>query len=218
MSEFLSEGTRAVLYDHNDTLVETFGSKIPQFQFAAKEWYGKDLSEEEIRANWGGPFKQLCGILFETDDIELAYERVMTIHHNYPQHVFPDTIQTLQRVHSRGILQGVVTSTTRESFNFDAEFQGLPLNLFEHIQTQEDTPYHKPDPRVFEPSIEWLDTYGIERDEVTYIGDALSDFEAAKAVGFNFIGVEQGIVTHEQFQEAGAFSVSSLSKIIKERL
>jgi HAD superfamily hydrolase (TIGR01549 family) len=217
MSEFLSEGTRAVLYDHNDTLVETFGSKIPQFQFAAREWYGKDLKEEEIRANWGGPFKQLCGILFETDDIELAYQRVMTIHHNYPQRVFPDTIQTLQRVHSMAIMQGVVTSTTRESFSYDAENQGLPLNLFEHVQTQEDTPFHKPDPRVFDPSLEFLETYGITPEEVTYVGDALSDFEAAQAVGFNFIGVEQGIVTAEEFRAAGAFSVSSLSKIIRIR-
>ncbi|WP_414479912.1 HAD family hydrolase, partial [Pseudomonas aeruginosa] len=81
----------------------------------------------------------------------------------------------------------------------------------DYTQTADDTPFHKPDPRVFEPALTWLETQDVRPEEVYYIGDGLHDMKAALGAGFNFLGVETGLVTAEQFAEHNVISIPTIA-------
>lgn len=209
------ENIKAILFDHDDTLVGTIEAKFEQHKYIAKKWYNKDLSDEEIKLHWGKPLRQLFGILYETNDTDTALARVMEIHKDFPKTIFDDTISTLDTLHQSGLKLGLVTAASRFSLEHDLENLAISPDLFDFIQSEEDSEHHKPDPRVFTAALTWLDGQHILPAEVTYVGDGLHDAKAAIGAGFNFIGVETGLVTHQQFIDAGYISVQSLSKLLK---
>ena len=217
MSEYLHDTTKAVIFDHDDTLVGTIEAKWAQHKHTAKTWYDKELTHEEIKLHWGKPLRTLVSLLYETDDVDLAFERIMGVHTDFPKLLLPDTLPTLNVLQDAGLTLGLVTATSRFSLEHDLENLAIPPELFGYIQTEEDTNFHKPDARVFDPAKRWLDSQGIAPHEVTYVGDGLHDAKVAQDNGFNFVGVETGLVTKEMFVDAGFISISSLSKLISSK-
>ena len=65
MKEIIPEATKAVLFDHDDTLVGTFEAKSKQHQYIAKKWYGIDLPESLIRQHWGKPLNELYKFFYQ---------------------------------------------------------------------------------------------------------------------------------------------------------
>ena len=61
---------KAILFDHDDTLVATIQAKWAQHKFIAKTFYGKDLQDDEIRLHWGKPYSVLIRLLYNTDDVD----------------------------------------------------------------------------------------------------------------------------------------------------
>lgn len=217
MSESLPDTTKAVIFDHDDTLVGTIEAKWAQHKHTAKTWYDKELTDDEIKLHWGKPLRKLVSLLYETDDVELAFEHIMEVRTDFPKLLLPDTLPTLNVLHDAGLVLGLVTATSRFSLEHDLEELAIPAELFEYIQTEEDTNFHKPDARVFDPTKRWLDSQGIAPSQVTYVGDGLHDAKAAQDSGFDFVGVETGLVTKEMFVDAGFVSVSSLSRLISNK-
>jgi len=213
VSEYLS-GIGAVIFDHDDTLVGSYKAKWAQHKHVAQTWYNKELTDDEIRQHWGKPFRTLIRLLYETEDLDTAFRRMMAVHKAYPKLLLPETIPTLQSVHDSGRLIGVVTATMRFSFEHDLDELGIPRNLLDYTQTEDETEHHKPDKRVFDPAKSWLRAMGVNDSEVLYVGDGLHDYAAASGAGFRFLGVETGLVNQLQFIDAGAVCVSSLGKLL----
>lgn len=205
---------KAVLFDHDDTLVATIEAKWATHKHIARTHYDKKLTDDEIRLHWGKPLSALVGLLYGTDDIAAALECEMAEKANFPKKLHGDTIDTLIHLHKSGKKLGVITATSRQSFSYDLETLGIPKNLFDYIQTEDDTSFHKPDHRVFEPALTWLQQQGIKPSEVVYVGDGLHDMKAALDVGFEFIGVSTGLVTQEEFETNGATNIKTLSDLI----
>lgn len=109
---------------------------------------------------------------------------------------------------------GVVTATTYSSLSHDFATLGLSKELFDYIQTEEDTKFHKPDPKVFEPALNWLARNTISPQEVLYVGDHLRDMQAAKRAGFHFIGVTTGLTSMKEFEEHQTQSIKELSELL----
>jgi len=214
MSEHIGEGVKAVLFDHDDTLVDTLGPKGDQHKHIARAFYGKELTDEQIREHWGKPLTTLVGLLYETDDTDLALERLRAVYDEFPKILYPNTLSVLRHMRERGKKLGVVTATGR--FNLDADFRqlGIPPELFDYTQTEEDTSYHKPDPRAFEPAVRWLGGLSITPNETVYIGDGLQDMEAALGAGFRFVGVGTGLIPPEEFRNRGAPAVNDLGELL----
>ncbi|HUD03525.1 MAG TPA: HAD hydrolase-like protein [Patescibacteria group bacterium] len=215
MSEIIPVNTKAIFFDHDDTLVGTYIAKSAQHKYVAKKWYNIELTDEKIRKHWGMPLNELYKIFYETDDVDLAEQHVLECHKEYPKQLLEGTIETLQTLQEMGLKLGVVTSTAKFSFDHDLDVLGIPRALLDYTQTQESTAYHKPDPRVFEPAIRWLGNHSINTSEVLYVGDGLLDREAAIGAGFNFVGVETGLLTRQQFKKAGSLAISSLVELVK---
>ena len=210
----MQNNIKAILFDHDDTLVGTREAKFAHHKYVAKKFYGKSLTDEEFLRHWGKPLTELVSLLYETDDIDDALAKNYSTRDDFPKILFTETISTLAYLHSQKKLLGVITATTRNSFEHDLESLGIPAGLLDYIQTAEDTKFHKPNPKVFEPAIKWLSKKRIKPNEVLYVADGLHDMEAALGAGFNFIGVETGLITKIQFLEKGTTSLTNISKLL----
>lgn len=215
MNHLITSIIKVVLFDHDDTLVGTREAKWAAHKYVAQTHYGKELTDDEILPHWGKPLSVLVGLLYGTDDIKTALEREMATHADFPKILYEDTIATLKTLKKAGKKLGVITATTRRSFNFDLKTLKIPESLFDYIQTQDDTEYHKPNPEVFNPVITWLKQENIKPKEVVYVGDGLHDMQAALGAGFEFIGVSTGLVTQAEFKTKNAVAINKLSDLVK---
>jgi phosphoglycolate phosphatase len=215
MSKHITEHIRVVFFDHDDTLVGTIGTKWEQHKHVARTFYGKELADAEIQMHWGKPLSELVCLLYGTDDVEQAMAHNTATHEDYPKELFTATIPTLRHIKAAGKLVGIITATSRFSFEHDLTLHQVPRELIDYSQTADDTPFHKPDPRVFKPALEWLDEQQIRPSEVIYIGDGLHDMRAAVGAGFSFLGVETGLVTAAQFKQNGAKSIPTIRELLQ---
>lgn len=210
----MSDNIKAILFDHDDTLVGTIEAKWAHHKYVAKTWYGKELTDDDIRQHWGKPFSQLVELLYGQDDPEEAMRRNLSCEDDFPKALPEDTIPTLRRLHAAGKVLGIITATSRYSFEHDLDLHGFPRDIINYTQTEDDTSFHKPDPRVFEPAITWLATRNILPNEVLYVADGIHDMKAAVGAGFNFMGVTTGLVAADDFTAAGAKSIQNLSLLL----
>jgi len=215
MTAYIKSSIKLIVFDHDDTLVGTIKAKWAQHKHVARTYYKKHLTDEEIRQHWGKPFSLLVGLLYGTDDIDQAMANNKATHTAFPKILRDDTIEVLKFFHAAGKKLGVITSTSSYSFNYDLDSLGIPRELFEFVQTEEDTKFHKPDPRVFDPVLSWLKKENIQPKEVVYVGDSLHDMQAALGAGFEFIGVTTGLVTQAEFKRNKATAINRLSDLIK---
>ena len=79
------------------------------------------------------------------------------------------------------------------------------LDLFhtDLIQTSCRWRYRKPDPRTFDYMLSRIGKLGISKEEIIYVGDTKGDFEASSGAGVEFVGVETGPLTKEDWLELG---------------
>jgi HAD superfamily hydrolase (TIGR01549 family) len=204
---------KVVLFDHDDTLVSTIRAKWAQHKYVAKKFYGKELCDDEIRLHWGKPLTVLIKNLYETDNIDMAMSYNLATREKFPKSVFEDTLDTLATLQKLGLKLGLVTATTLSSLEHDLKTLKIPKDLFQYIQTEDDTVVHKPDPRVFDPMLRWLSAQNIQPSEVVYVGDAITDMKAALGAGFSFIGVCTGLISSEEFTRQNVQSVQRLGDL-----
>lgn len=207
------DNIKAVLFDHDDTLVGTMVPKWAHHKFVAKKFYGKELTDDEIRPHWGKPFPELVCILYETDNKEEALANNASCHEKFPKILNEGTIEILNKIHKSGKKTGIITATSRFSFEYDLKLHKFPVNSIDYTQSADDTPYHKPDPRVFNPTKKWLKQNGIKPNEVVYVADGLMDLKAAKGAGIHFVGVETGLVKKPDFKKNGVLSFKNIQEL-----
>lgn len=215
MNKYISSSIKAVLFDHDDTLVGTFKPKWAEHKYIAKKYYGKELSDKELHEHYGKPHGKLMELLYETKDIDQAIKYNLLTHKRFPKVLLKDTLETLKQLKEHGLKLGVITAAHSFSFYYDLESLGIPKDIFDYTQTEDNSTFHKPDPRVFDPAITWLKGMNIKANEVLYVGDGLHDMQAALGAGLEFIGVSTGLITQETFKSKGAISIKKLGDLIK---
>lgn len=214
MSKHITGHIKVVLFDHDDTLVGTIGSKWAEHKFIAKKYYQKDLSDDEIKLHWGKPFTEMICLLYETEDAEQAVAYNVTHHIEFEKELFTATIPTLKHLKKIGKKIGIVTATTRLSFDHDLKVHKIPTELLDFTQTSDEVDFHKPDPRVFDPALKWLKEMSVKPEQVLYVGDGLHDMKAALGAGFNFLGVQTGLVGADKFNSSKAKSIKSIEELL----
>lgn len=203
----MSKNIKAVVFDMDDTLIKTFEIKLRQHKHFARERYGLDLNDNLFREHWGKPFHLFLESLYgDVDALDNIHAEYVKLSHLFPVELQADTLHVLDYLHAAGKKLGIVTATAREVVMRDLTPAGFPLERLHKLQTSDDTLVHKPDPRVFEPMLQALAEAGVAT-EVMYVGDALTDYYAARDAGLHFVGVTTGLVTAEQFRDAGALHV-----------
>jgi HAD superfamily hydrolase (TIGR01549 family) len=207
---------KAILFDLDDTLLKTYPVKWAQHKAAAKRFYGTTLTDDTIRQHWGKPTRDLVHAYYNTDDTtENKVANYRSLDSEFLKGLHDDSLKVLQHLSRHKVFTGLVTNATRETVLADLARVGLALDLFDLIQTFDDTHTYKPDPEVFEVMLRTLASNGIS-DHILYVGDDITDYHAASIAGIDFIGVTTGVRTKEDFEREGAKTVvSALSELPK---
>lgn len=204
-----------VAFDWDGTLIDSVPYKLAQNQAIAHE-SGKDLSIEQVRDHWlaSAGFTDLMQRLTGSSDMS-AIMRIVNRDYNNPSYVkrpFEFTPRLLTTLRQLGKRTALLTNATRHILDADAQsVELLPLtSYFDYVQTADETPYKKPDPRAFDPLLRSLD---VSPAQVVYIGDELNDLRAAHSAGINFIGVETGMASHAELASQNVCTIRSLGDL-----
>lgn len=190
----------AILFDMDDTLFLTREIKWAQHKYTAEKFWGQTLEDEVLRRHWGEPFDIMIGHLYNhVAPVEEMREAVLSSAEQFQKLPMPGAGEVLTTLLDRGHPVGIVTSANTKPAMADIIRFGFPHERLLTVQGADQTPFHKPDPRVFDGLLEKLRSVGVQR--VTYVGDALMDAQAAYAAGLDFIAVTTGLFTTEEFPE-----------------
>lgn len=213
---------RAVIFDLDDTLLSSSKIKWDHFKAVGSECYGLHFSDEKLRSLWGRPLLEQVQELFGTCDTpEGIYDNLKATEPRFLKTTLPGAIQATKALLDDGVLAGVITSAPGWYARADLERLGFPVDQFIFVHGEDDAPFHKPDPRVFDAGLATLQESGIDRSEVTYVGDLPLDFEAADAAGIAFVGVTTGVVAKADLEGAGVrvivSNLASLGGVLQPR-
>jgi phosphoglycolate phosphatase-like HAD superfamily hydrolase len=199
-----------VLFDFDDTLVDTYNSRLPAIIEYCWQYHGAHLSENDVSRVWGQPFVQMMQVL--SGSREISVERYLSVAEKFPLVPFPDAESTLLELSNRFTL-GIVTALASPILYNCLESLGWSKGLFSLLCGSDANPYHKPDPRVFDVAITMLEISAERRKHVTYVGDALSDAQAATGADFQFVGVARDEDRAHNFSVGGFKFVRYLSEL-----
>lgn len=215
---------RAVIFDCDDTVLETARLRWSVLQSAAwrfSDETGKQLEikEEKIRASWGKPFNDLIADLMP----EVPYDHFVKIYRDEMLKMRPNPTKgaekLLKHFKQQKIYLQVVSSGSK--FLIEQDLDKVDLKrYFEKIYGYEDSEYHKPDPRVLDAPLRWLQNKHIEPRDTVFIGDSIRDYRAIEGHNINFIGVLTGLETYEEMLHAGVtseFIVEDLTYLVSKK-
>ncbi len=109
--------------------------------------------------------------------------------------VLDDVPRVIGQLKDKGICLGIVSTKFRYRIETILCRAGL-LEPFDVIVGGEDVSRHKPDPEGLLMAMERLGSIG----SILYVGDSLSDAEAAKRAGLPFVAVLSGVTPREAFE------------------
>ena len=180
--------------------------------------FGYTLSEEIFRLHYGKPWSKMIEEIFPGLPFTQFYSSLMELEKDHPFEEIDGTTSLLQYLQLLGIKIGILTSDYQESFLRRANY----LGHLQYIETQlifcaDNTLHQKPDGRVFIPVVEYLEAVGIKKEEIAFVGDLLTDYQAAKEANILFFAVTTGYKTKEDFLEAGLSSSHILSSVVDLR-
>jgi phosphoglycolate phosphatase-like HAD superfamily hydrolase len=209
----LLRSIRAFVFDYDDTLVQTRECRFAAIKALAQRFYAHTMTDTDIERHWGKPFNILFQELFaEFDrDHERVINRYLALRPEFPITAHPAAVETLHTL-SATYSVSIVTSASRSVVLEDVQALGFPVSQMLTIQCAEDTAHHKPDPRVFSPLQEKLAAQGIQPHQVMYVGDAATDYFAARDAGFAFTGFLPGYSATNPFEP---FVVPTISDLLK---
>jgi phosphoglycolate phosphatase len=196
---------KAVIFDFDDTLVESRVVKWAHHKHVAKKFYNIDLSDDDIKKHWGKPIGELVKILYKSSDtLENMYEALISVREQFRKSTYPGAQEVINKLLAANIKVGIVSATNRRFLFNDLVDDNFSVDKMFLIQGADNTEFHKPDPRVFNDAIKLLEKEGIAKNETVYIGDSINDLDAAHGAGINFIGITTGLYAKEDFEKGGA--------------
>lgn len=210
----LINGIKAVLFDLDDTIMQTKEIKVKAIKTLGLRYYNFEVPDELIDRHWGGPVSSFYENVFKSVDrnLDRVLERRELINEEFRNQPYEDATPVLNYLSAKYRV-GIVTSSSRKAVNLLLTYADLPVQQLDFIQTAEDTFYHKPDPKVFDPSLEKLSPRGIKRSEILYIGDSYKDYLAASDAGLHFIGIANNTTPEAAFVENNITFIQKLSDL-----
>ena len=138
--------------------------------------------------------------------ISLCFE----VYHNINKNtvIFPSVPEVLKTLSKNGKNVMIVSTKGRERIEEFFEIVGLKQEI-DFILGGEDVKKVKPNP---EGILTVIERFGLQREEVLYIGDSVIDAQAAQKAGVDFVGVTSGVTTTEELEQ---FSHVMILKDIK---
>lgn len=177
-----------ILFDLDGTLINTKRLYLECYRRAILPYLGRELTAEEIMA-----LRPRSELRFFRDvvgeerlqacmrDFHHAYE---ALHAQYFRGIYPGIPEMLEAFRRRELPLGIVTGKSRRSWELTSAH--TQLGHFATLIFDDDVSEPKPDPEGLRLA---LDRLGAEPEQTYYLGDSISDIEAARAAGIRPAGV-----------------------------
>jgi pyrophosphatase PpaX len=179
-----------VLFDFDGTVVDSGRIILASMRHATRTVLEREISEEELMVNVGGPGLEAQMEAFAPERVE-ELVRVYRAH-NEPLHDSLESCagmeEVLARLKAGGRTLGLVTAKRRATV--ELAFARLPIaHLFDTVVGGDETELHKPHPA---PLLLGLERLGASAGQAAYVGDSPYDMQAARAGGLYAVGVTWG--------------------------
>lgn len=195
---------KAVIFDFDDTLVESRAVKWAQHKHVAKNFYNIDLKDEDLRKHWGKPIHVLAHEIYQgKDSWEKMHANLVATRPEFPKIPYTESRNVINELLSKDIRVGILSATFTEDIEEDLKRHDFPVERI-LVQGADMTEVHKPDPGVFLPLLEILTLEDIQNKDIVYVGDSVDDLKAATLAGLDFIAVTTGLYSESEFKKNGA--------------
>lgn len=175
---------KALLFDADGTLLDTYGIILASMDHTVNGIAGGSYSDAELMARVGTPL--LDQMLHFTGGDEGRAEELVRLYREHNDGIhdaairpFADTKEALELLARAGFPMGVVTSKRHYMAERGLELCGL-LPFFDVLIGSDDWPEHKPQPG---PVLHGCELLGAEPGRCAYVGDSPFDVQAANAAG-----------------------------------
>ena len=207
-----------MIFDFDDTLVETREIKWAHHKATAKKFYNLDLKRKDFLKHWGKPFHILIQELYQYSDApENMLKANISMRKDFMKKVYPGSVKVVTTILDQGIKVGLLSAATQKFVIEDLKRLNFPLKRFSVIQGPDDTKVHKPNPKVFLPIFKKLKKDGVNKKDMVYIGDSLLDLQAAHGAGIDFIAITTGLYSKQDFKKHGAKVVlKDIREVVKK--
>ena len=174
---------KAIVFDIDNTLLNTLDMNMYPLIRIIKEELDEDWTFQQVLRFAAQPGLRTMAEL-GIQDIEGTYARWVRYVNEYKPGAIPyeGIEQVLQKLQSAGMRRGVASSKMQAQYEIDMVGNGLDRYM-ETAVLVEDTTRHKPHP---DPILKCLDRMGLSAGNVLYVGDAVTDLQAAQAAGVDF--------------------------------
>ncbi|MBI2632886.1 MAG: HAD-IA family hydrolase [Parcubacteria group bacterium] len=214
------ESPKVVLYDFDGVILDSSRVGLKNIKkIVARE--GIEIPSDirdRAKKYWGLPGAELTEKLFDLTkkDAEELYKKW---EEQEEQHMLPlveNAFNTLSMISEYfGKVCGIVTARNRDNLMKVVDHYGIKKFFYE-IQTREDSLFHKPDPRVFDPILKKLEPFGIAKENCIFIGDTIGDMKAARGAGIEFFAsAGTSLTPKEQFSDEGLDEDHMLHSIVE---
>lgn len=183
-----------MIYDIDGTLLDTIKMNMYPLIKIIKEEIGDDWTFEQVLKFASYPEMKVMEEL-GINDPEKTYARWVQYVNAYDEKatLYDGFEEVFERFKNNGIKQAIVFSKLREQYLIDVVSKGID-SYMSAVILKDDTQHHKSHPELLLKCIEKLN---LKPDEVIYIGDAYSDYEAAKNAHIDFGYAQWGSVTSQ---------------------
>ena len=185
---------KAVVFDLDHTLFDRYATikkLVPQLRKhfdlgdgITDEYFIQELSYADkhfVHKGWEGIYNHLVSKgIFKTLPGFAEYTEIVLRHFRHIAEKYDFAEPTLKKIKSKGYKIGLITNGSHE-----LQYKKLGMleltDLFDEIIVSGDTPYQKPDERIF---LMMAEKMGIEPSEMMYVGDhPLNDVEGSRKAG-----------------------------------
>ena len=216
----MADGTQAVLFDIDGTLISTGGASDRAWKRAFKELQGVDVDVPAVTGK-GVPDPAVGRVVFAkaigrepTEEEADALMRRRLDHlaeevENSPGYVVKDgVVELLDRLIDDGILLGLTTGNVEEAAHIKLARANLN-RFFSFGGYGSDSPDRTELTRKALERAELVSGDRLDRQRCFSCGDTPRDVEAGHGAGIRVVGVATGEYTAEELKEAGADAVVS---------
>jgi len=204
-----AEQLQAILLDFDYTLVDSSQGAIDCIDFALKALGLSPVSDEAACRTIGlslpDTLIQLAGT--QHADKRDAFTRLFVQRSDEVMAakttLFAWTPEVVRALKERGLALGIVSTKYRRRIEAVLEREHM-LGLFDAIVGGEDISPHKPDPASLLLALERL---GVRPENALYVGDSVTDAEAANRAGIPFVAVLSGKTRREDLNDHDVYRI-----------
>jgi len=193
---------RAVLFDLDGTLVDSYTALAEAVNYARREFGLAPLSEERIRDFVGDGLETLLQRAFELDDVPQGVRSAFESRYDQvccgESRVLADVESTLEELQRLGVLMAVCTNKPTGFSKKILDFLNLSRR-FEAIVGPDLAGARKPDAQHV---LRTLEATGCSAVQTLFVGDMPIDVEAARNSGLDVAVVSTGSSTVQQLVQA----------------